>query len=298
MEISKDLPLSSEEQKMIDMHSFYNALSVVTSLCYLIEFDLENEGALKENTKIIHDLKEDLSNRYKLLKHLKNYSKIKTAFFDTFEKTLHKYPAAQTNKDIIEEKDNMYSIFKVIDSRVAEMNKRLNNDGGWKTFNLKEIEADLIQFFSAIEKNAKGKYRIVYDAAKQLPNDYLVLFSMNSINNKTIFIHDKMIDTMRDLLANSRKYTPYGGKIEADLNETESDISFIIKDNGLGIPKDEVEHVVEFGYRASNTKRKKTMGGGFGLTKAYFFVKHNRGRFWIDSDLNQGTEIKIVIPKP
>jgi hypothetical protein len=71
MEITKNLPLSSEEQTMLDMHSFYNVLSVVTSLCYLIEFDLGIEGVLNENTKLIHKLKDGLKADFNLLKTLK-----------------------------------------------------------------------------------------------------------------------------------------------------------------------------------------------------------------------------------
>lgn len=192
----------------------------------------------------------------------------------------------------------MYSVFEVIDKRVEEMNKRLQNDGGWKVFNVEEIEDSFIQFFKAVEKNSKGKYRIIYEDAEQLPNDYLVHFNINSLDDTTIFCHDKIIDIMLDLMANARKYTPFGGQIDALLTETEKDISFEVKDNGHGIPKDEIEKVVEFGYRATNMRDKKTMGGGFGLTKAYYFVKHNEGKFWIDSALGKGTAIKFIIPKP
>ena len=147
-------------------------------------------------------------------------------------------------------------------------------------------------------KNAKGKYRIIYEDTEQLPNDYLVHSNINSLDNTTIFCHDKVIDIMRDLMANARKYTPFGCQIDTILTETEKDISFEVKDNGHGIPQNEIDKVVEFGYRATNMRDKKTMGGGFGLTKAYYFVKYNDGRFWIDSELNKGTTIKFVIPKP
>ena len=298
MEITKHLPLSEEEQTMLDMHSFYNVLSVVTSLCYLIEFDIGIEGVLNENTKLIHNLKDGLKSRFQLIKNLKNYPEIKSAFFEQFEKTLKEHAEALSKKEIIEEKENMYSVFEVIDLRVNEMNKRLQNDGGWKVFNVEEIEDSFIQFFKAVEKNAKGKYRIIYEDTKQLPNDYLVHYNIISLNNETIFCHDKVIDIVRDLMANARKYTPFGGQIDASLTETETEIAFEVKDNGYGIPSDEIEKVVEFGYRASNMQAKKTMGGGFGLTKAYYFVKYNDGRFWIDSELNKGTTIKFVIPKP
>lgn len=100
------------------------------------------------------------------------------------------------------------------------------------------------------------------------------------------------------MLANSRKYTEPGGRINAGLTETEDHIRFVIEDTGIGIPNNELEKVIDFGYRASNLEGKKTHGGGFGLTKAYSITKNNNGRFWIDSQVNLGTTIKIEIPKP
>ena len=73
----------------------------------------------------------------------------------------------------------------------------------------------------------------------------------------------------------------------------------VVRDSGMGIPADELDKVVQFGYRASNVKDKvRTMGGGFGLTKAYKVVKGLGGRMWIESELNKGTSVKFELPVP
>ncbi|MCA1803493.1 MAG: ATP-binding protein, partial [Rhodothermaceae bacterium] len=106
-------------------------------------------------------------------------------------------------------------------------------------------------------------------------------------------------DVMRDLMANARKYTPPGGKIDIGVSMKQNVLRFVIEDSGIGIPQNQIEKVVEFGYRASNVKDTyKTMGGGFGLTKAYFFTKKNDGRLWIESREGLGTKISIEIPVP
>jgi signal transduction histidine kinase len=40
------------------------------------------------------------------------------------------------------------------------------------------------------------------------------------------------------------------------------------------------------------------MGGGFGLTKAFFVTKQFGGRFWIASRLGYGTQVRLWIPRP
>ena len=81
------------------------------------------------------------------------------------------------------------------------------------------------------------------------------------------------------------------------LIENEIFLRFVVEDTGIGIPKDELESVVDLGFRASNLNGKKTYGGGFGLTKAYYVTKKYNGRFWIDSEVGKGTKIVIEIPK-
>lgn len=75
-------------------------------------------------------------------------------------------------------------------------------------------------------------------------------------------------------------------------------LHFMVKDTGQGIPEDELERVTQYGYRASNTNQKRTMGGGFGLTKALYVVSQYGGEMWIDSEVDTGTRVTIVIPRP
>ena len=105
-------------------------------------------------------------------------------------------------------------------------------------------------------------------------------------------------DVMRDLLANARKYTAPGGTISVGLHETADVLKFTIQDTGRGIPPGELQTVVHYRKRGSNVADVRTMGGGFGLTKAFLVTKQFGGRFWIRSELGVGTRIRIEIPRP
>jgi hypothetical protein len=54
----------------------------------------------------------------------------------------------------------------------------------------------------------------------------------------------------------------------------------------MGIDEEEISHIIEFGVRGSNVANRRTMGAGFGLTKAYFFTKQFGGSF----------KVKVLLP--
>jgi signal transduction histidine kinase len=149
----------------------------------------------------------------------------------------------------------------------------------------------------AIEKNSRGRYRFVDNLAAQDESSYYDHLNISSVNTKTVTMPSVFQDVLRDLLANARKYTPPGGRISGGLFDSGEELRFVVEDNGMGIAEDEILKVIGYGARASNAQGKKTLGGGYGLTKAYYYTKAYGGRFWVDSQLGQGTRIEIRIPK-
>lgn len=162
---------------------------------------------------------------------------------------------------------------------------------------IEELRADFREVFTAIEKNSHGRYRIIYNLALQQPTDYYIDFVVECASGHSIALPILFKDVIRDLIANARKYTRPGGTINVGLYETGTELRFVVQDTGMGIPPDEISQVVRYGQRGSNAAHIRTMGGGFGLTKAVIVTKQLGGRFWIRSELNVGTRITIVIPR-
>ncbi|KAA6345706.1 MAG: hypothetical protein EZS28_052140 [Streblomastix strix] len=66
----------------------------------------------------------------------------------------------------------------------------------------------------------------------------------------------------------------------------------------MGIEEDEIQHVIEYGVGGSNAAIRRSMGGGFGLTKAYYFSKQFNGSFTVRSAVGVGSTFIITIPCP
>jgi len=102
-----------------------------------------------------------------------------------------------------------------------------------------------------------------------------------------------------NLLSNSVKFTPAGGKVKLySWYNVQSDILIIeVKDTGIGIaPKDISKVMATFG-QIENEYNRKYEGTGLGLPLSKKLIELMGGKFQIESQVNQGTTVTISIPK-
>ena len=68
----------------------------------------------------------------------------------------------------------------------------------------------------------------------------------------------------------------------------------IVKDTGIGIPKEQQERVFERYYRVDKSRSKSTGGTGLGLAIVKHIVAQHDAQMTLTSEVGVGTEIKIV----
>ena len=295
-EINVELEIADDEKNLIDLHSFLNILNILTAEVYNLQLINDELDALNPTIQLIQSIANSLKNKEKstyIIQNVDNY--INQILNDAKDYVRNK---ELTNNEVaIHTISNIESIIAVLKVRVKEIIARLNNVNEWVEHSKEQLEYNFFNLFAALEKNANGKYKIIYNLAEHDEGAYMVSVNFNSVFDDKIYMPIVFQDVMRDLIANARKYTQIGGMVIAGLSQTEDFLRFAVEDNGIGIPEDEIEKVVGFKYRASNVANKKTYGGGFGLTKAYLITKQLGGRMWIKSVLGKGTRVKIEIPK-
>jgi signal transduction histidine kinase len=94
-----------------------------------------------------------------------------------------------------------------------------------------------------------------------------------------------------NLLKNAIEAMPAGGNIDVKVKaKEEGKISIQIIDQGIGIPKDRIPTLGEPFY---TTKEK---GTGLGLMTCYKIIESHNGQLTIDSEINEGTTIEIILP--
>lgn len=294
-EIIQPLVLDKNQQAIVDMHSLINILNIIVSELYILQINTFFDDDIEEARKLTESFAHDIYSTEKRIKRfhlLDSYIRKCNEYLDKFKSKIITEHLESYN----ESRSNLRSVFEIMKVRIAEILERMDNEENWKRHSIQNLINNFINVFSAIEKNSKGRYKIVYFSDEHDENSYLVDLKIESHLDDVLYMPPIFQDVFRDLIANARKYTPVGGSIRALLKNDGTKLLIEVEDNGIGIPDDQIDLVVKFGFRADNVSFKETKGGGFGLTKAYHLTKRLGGRLWIDSEIGHGTLIRLEIP--
>lgn len=135
----------------------------------------------------------------------------------------------------------------------------------------------------------------------------MVLEAGNNGLELTLNIRGKMPDMNGDrerleqvvinILSNAVKYTPSGGHIVLSAaRRDEGHVMIRVKDDGMGIPKDDIPRLFERFYRVDKARSRAKGGSGLGLAIAKEMVEAHRGTIYLESQLDEGTTVTVVLP--
>lgn len=103
---------------------------------------------------------------------------------------------------------------------------------------------------------------------------------------------------IRNLVTNAIKFTPENGKIEIIITEpAENQISFTVKDTGIGIQEDRIKNLFKIDKSSSTPGTNDEKGTGLGLILVKEFVDTNKGTIELESQINKGTAISVTLPR-
>lgn len=110
---------------------------------------------------------------------------------------------------------------------------------------------------------------------------------------------DRLKQVLLNLGSNAINYTPEGRQILLSLKSHRDGVEIIIRDEGRGIPKEEVGQLFERFYRGekSRTRDSEMVGFGLGLPIAYWIVRNHGGRIDVETEEGKGTTFKVWLPK-
>src|ERR1035438_4605775 len=106
---------------------------------------------------------------------------------------------------------------------------------------------------------------------------------------------DMMGLALRQLLGNAVRYTPAETAIAILASQTEDEVIIRVRDQGPGIPRDELEAIFERFYRGKRTQE-SVAGTGMGLSIARDIVSAHRGRLWVENVPEGGAQFSFTLP--
>lgn len=107
---------------------------------------------------------------------------------------------------------------------------------------------------------------------------------------------DKLTQVIDNIISNALKYSPEGGTITFRVKQLEDKIEVSISDQGIGIPKENLERVFERFYRVDRARTRQLGGTGLGLAIAKEIIGVHGGEIWAKSREGKGTTISFTLP--
>ena len=164
-----------------------------------------------------------------------------------------------------------------IDSGKSELNKELIDLGALFMQVLNRFEMLL-----ASEEYNNNNYRL---------ENYLI--------NEAVFVDidpDRITQVLDNIMNNAIKYSPDGGTITSRMVVSENEVIISIKDEGMGIPAEDLEFIFHRFYRVDRARSRAMGGTGLGLAISREVIEQHDGRIWAESVEREGTTFYIALP--
>lgn len=101
-------------------------------------------------------------------------------------------------------------------------------------------------------------------------------------------------EVLYNLCDNAIRYNNEGGKVEVEVYPRHHDTVLVVRDTGIGIPKEHQERIFERFYRVDKSRSKSTGGTGLGLAIVKHIIARHNARMELVSEVGKGTTITVV----
>ena len=274
--ITMDLELSSPSFQFFKVHLFSGPTSYVDDPDSVVLFlkdltDIIKAQRLKSDfvANVSHELKTPLVSIKGFLETISGHAK------DDLEAQKKFIPI------MLEQADRMESLIKdLLSLSRIELEEHIQPQD---KVNLKEILSNVEDIH---QKNLKS-----FEFKNNIKDDFFIKGD-----------HEKLIEVFSNIIDNSIKYSEKNKKIEVNCKQGNGKVigdsyTVSIKDNGIGIPTEQLPRITERFFRVDAAKSKKVGGTGLGMAIVKHIVNQHRGELEIKSEAQNGTEIKVHFSK-
>ena len=144
------------------------------------------------------------------------------------------------------------------------------------------VPAMLTQLIEQAEEISRGDHELVFEIDNDL---YLKGIAAD------------LESAFRNLIVNALKYTPQGGTVTVNWNDSEIGPTLEVSDSGIGSPQREIPRLTERFYRVGSDRGRKSGGTGLGLAIVKNVLNRHQANLRIESKVGVGSQFARIFPK-
>lgn len=150
----------------------------------------------------------------------------------------------------------------------------------FKNFDIKALAEDVYEQF----ENKAFKKDITLRFARGVPDEVMVFGDMQRINQ-----------VLTNLISNALKYSGEGSTVTVDFQLSKSSVTTIVKDNGNGIPPEDIKRIFQRFYRVEKSRSREKGGTGLGLAIVKHIMEGHNSKVEVKSTVGRGSEFSFKL---
>ncbi|MBC6696176.1 histidine kinase [Terrisporobacter mayombei] len=142
-------------------------------------------------------------------------------------------------------------------------------------------------------------FKEVYEMINYIAKEKDIIISYNFEDEKIVVeaYGDYLKQMFLNLIDNAVKYTPAGGEVIINQYTKYDEIFIEVIDNGIGIPKEDIDKIFQRFYRVDKARSRSVGGTGLGLAITKHIVNSLKGRICVESEFQKGSKFIVTLPK-
>lgn len=242
---------------------------------------IEKNTALEELNKELNRANSDKDKFFSIITHeLRNPLWWFRNLAETLSKRFHVMDRGKQEKALRSLDESAKTAFHLIENLLLWSRSQLNRvQIQYTTVDIQELIKENLKLYSSIISHNK------------------ITISENFECSRKIYADKDLMNTIiRNILSNSVKFTPENGKIRIQLIQDEQETKLTISDSGVGISSENIRKILNTKNYYSTLGLMQEKGSGLGLVLCKEFTEMHKGKLFIESELDKGTTISVIIP--
>ncbi len=200
------------------------------------------------------------------------------------------YASSLLREDVEWDPDTRREFLQIIDEESDRLTGLIED-----VLQMSEIEAGVLRVNRQPVKMTRLAQKVVKKLRPQSHDRALSISASNDVP-ETMADPRRMEQVLHNLIMNAIKYSSEGSSVAIRVEKRGSLIQVAVKDQGIGIPAEHLDHVFERFYRVEGTLSRQTGGSGLGLSICRGLVEAHGGRIWAESQAGKGSTFVFTIP--